>query len=579
MEAEGGVRALELIASETFDAVLLDIMMPDLSGFEVLSRIRSTHSPESLPVIMVTARTETSDIVKALESGANDYVTKPVDFAIALARVSAQVERKRAIEAVALTNAALKQSNDQLRVEVANRKRSEAETRYLAHHDALTGLANRLLFYEELERALAKAHSECAPLAILFIDLDGFKRINDGHGHSVGDALLKQIGQRMLARLDQSVCVARIGGDEFAVLQTSSQTSGAQPEAVIALCEQLLAIISEPCCIGALTLVVNASIGIALADNEKQNVASLIRGADIAMYNAKSHGTGNYRQFDRAMETAAQATLRLEADMRAALANNEFQLYYQPIVSTTTGCVTAYEALLRWKHAERGFISPVEFIPLAESTGLIIQLGEWVLRQACADASEWPSNIRVAVNLSAVQFQNAKLVEIVLSALVDAGMAACRLELEITETVLLDNSDHTLDVLTKLRGLGARIALDDFGTGFSSLSYLRSIPFDKIKIDRSFVANLPEDARSQTIVGAITGLGRSFGMSITAEGVETAAQLACIIAQGCTEVQGFFYSQAVPGGDVLNLTQAIALASHAAAAPKGSMSFAFAIAD
>ena len=503
---------------------------------------------------MCTANNQTADIVDAMELGANDYVAKPIDFAVVLARLNAQVERKRASEALAATNAALLQSNEQLRNEIANRRRSEAQTQYLAYHDALTGLGNRLLFLEELDLALRESRSSQQPLAILFIDLDGFKDVNDTQGHSVGDALLKTLARRMLDRLGNSVRIARLGGDEFAILQTSC----GQPESATSLAGQLIELISEPWSVGADNIInVGGSIGIAVCNCEDQDAEFLLKAADLAMYRAKAAGGGTYRVFDTQMDAAAQAALRIKTTLRKAFANGDFELHYQPIVSTQTGRVTACEALLRWKHEERGWISPAEFIPLAESSGIIVQLGEWALRKACADAASWPDDVKVAVNLSPVQFQNGVLSATVISALAASGLKPSQLELEITESVLLDRSDRNVATLEQLRELGVRISLDDFGTGFSSLSYLRSFPFDKIKIDRSFISSLVEDPRSQTIVTAIAGLGLSFGMTTTAEGVETPEQMGCLIARGCSEVQGFFYSKAVPDSQLVLLIKEI----------------------
>ena len=524
-------------------------MMPDLDGLEVLRKIRLDHSPESLPVIMVTAKNESADIVEALGLGANDYVVKPVDFSVALARVNAQVGRKRASEALAMANAALMQSNEQLRNEIAGRRRSEEQTQYLSHHDALTGLGNRLLFREELQCALSETRMTGKSLAILFVGLDGFKGVNDACGHSVGDALLRMLASRMLDSFGDSVRIARLGGDEFAILQISSK----QPDAAMSLGDQLLELIAAPCRIETHNLMVSASIGIAVADGEHPDIESLVRCADLAMNRAKADAPGAYRVFDPEMDATAQALLRLKTEMRNALANGKFELHYQPIVSMKTREVTACEALLRWNHQERGWISPSEFIPLAESTGLIAPLGEWVLRKACADAAAWPAAVKVAVNLSPVQFQNGKLLATVVSALAASGLAPSRLELEITESVLLEKTDRSAAILGQLRELGVRISLDDFGTGFSSLSYLRNFLFDKIKIDQSFIRNLVEDERSRTIVSAIAGLGVSFGMTTTAEGVETPEQMKCLIAKGCTEAQGFFFSRAVPGSEVLSL--------------------------
>ncbi len=552
VEADCGTRALELIADGAFDAILLDVMMPDMSGLEVLRRIRLKHSPDSLPVIMVTGNNQSADIVQALEMGANDYVAKPIDFAVALARVNAQVERKRTSASLALANATLSRTNEQLKDEIANRQRSEARTQYLAYHDSLTGLANRLIFHEELQRALHESRMTEDSLAVLLVDLDGFKGVNDMFGHSVGDALLKALASRMLDSLGNSVRIARLGGDEFGILQLFSK----QPESAVSLANEIIELISTPCRIDPHNLTISASIGIAVANGE-HDIESLLKCADLAMYRAKVDACGAYRIFDPEMDAAAQAALRLKQEMRNALAKGTFELHYQPIVSIDSRQVTACEALLRWNHEELGWISPDEFVPVAENTGLIVQLGEWVLRTACAEAVSWPASVKIAVNLSPVQFQNGKLVATVFSALAASGLDPSRLELEITESVLLDKTDRNATILNQLRELGVRISMDDFGTGFSSLSYLRSFPFDKIKIDQSFIRNLVEDDRSRTIVGAITGLGLSFDMTTTAEGVETQDQMECLVNQGCSEVQGYFYSRPVPGSEVLSLIDRI----------------------
>jgi diguanylate cyclase (GGDEF)-like protein len=571
VEADCGMTALELIAAGSFDTILLDVMMPDMSGLEVLRRIRSGYSPEALPVIMVTANNQSADVVEALELGANDYVAKPVEFAVALARVKAQVERKRTGEALAVANAALNQANEQLeqrvfdrtvrlteandrlRNEVTARERSEERNQYLAYHDTLTGLGNRLLFREELQRAMAEKRTTGDSLAILFVDLDGFKGVNDAHGHSIGDALLKMLAGRMLDTLDDTIRIARLGGDEFAILQASC----AQPEGAMSLADKIIALASAPCVIDAYNVTVGASVGISVSDGESEDADFLLKAADLAMHRAKADGGGTYRVFDPQMDAAAQAAMRLRSEMREALTRGDFELYYQPIVSTVTGQVTTCEALMRWKHAERGWISPGEFIPVAESTGLIVQLGEWALRKACAEALAWPSAVKVAVNLSSVQFQNGKLVGTVFNALAGSGLAPSRLELEITESVLLGNTDRNATTLKQLHELGVRLSMDDFGTGFSSLSYLRNFPFDKIKIDQSFIRNLVEDGRSKAIVRAITGLATSFCMTSTAEGVETKDQLDCLMGTGCSEIQGYFYARPVPGSEVVEVIRRI----------------------
>jgi diguanylate cyclase (GGDEF)-like protein len=572
VEANSGSAAIELISRESFDLVLLDVMMPGIDGIETLKRIRSQQSASALPVIMVTAKSESGNIVDALDVGANDYVTKPVDFAVALARVNAQISRKRAEQQVVVANEELRRANEdlerrieertsrlidanqRLKAEIADREELQAKSQYLAFHDTLTGLGNRLLFKEQLEEALQDVSVTPHPLAVLFLDLDGFKAVNDTLGHSVGDLLLKSIAAKLRDILSLTDRIARLGGDEFAILQISAT----QPGSSIALAERIIEIVSQPWNIDGHDVIVGASVGIAFAHPGDMNTENLLKSADLAMYSAKSDGRGTYRMFDPEMDAIVQARRILECDMRTAFVQNDFRLFYQPLVNLQTKKVTAFEALMRWQHRDRGLVSPGEFIPVAEEMGLIVQLGEWALRQACAEAMEWPDEIRVSVNLSPLQFSKGNLVSTVMSALASSGLPASRLELEITESVLLEKSERNIAILNQLRGLGVRISMDDFGTGYSSIGYLRSFPFDKIKIDQSFVRDLLVDERSLAIVRAIAGLGVSFGMTTTAEGVETEAQMQCLNLEGCIEVQGYLYSKPVPADEIGGLLKSLA---------------------
>ena len=567
VEAECGLTAIELIDKESFDLVLLDVMMPGMDGIETLKRIRSENSASALPVIMVTAKSESTNIVDALELGANDYVTKPVDFAVALARVNTQISRKRAVERVALANEELRKvnedlerrveertsrlidANQRLKVEIADREESQARSQYLAYHDSLTGLGNRLLFKEQLEEALTDDSVASHPLAVLFLDLDGFKAVNDTLGHSIGDLLLKSVAAKLRDILPRTDRIARLGGDEFAILQISA----AQPGSSIALAKKIIEVVGQPNSIDGHDVTVGASVGIAVARPGDMNTDNFLKSADLAMYSAKSDGRGTYRMFDPEMDAIVQARRLLERDMRTALAQDGFRLFYQPLVNLQTKKVTAFEALMRWQHPERGMVPPSDFIPVAEEMGLIVQLGEWALRQACAEATEWPDGICVSVNLSPLQFAKGNLVSSVMSALASAGLPASRLELEITESVLLEKSERNITILNQLRGLGVRISMDDFGTGYSSIGYLRSFPFDKIKIDQSFVRDLLVDEGSLAIVRAIAGLGVSFGMITTAEGVETEEQMRCLNLEGCIEVQGYLYSRPVPANEIVGV--------------------------
>ena len=422
---------------------------------------------------------------------------------------------------------------------------AQAKISHMARHDALTNLPNRVLFHEQLERGLRRAGSN-DQLAVLCLDLDHFKDINDSLGHPIGDALLKEVGRRLKATVGEHDTVARLGGDEFAVVQIGRS----EEAAARALAGRLVEVISAPYEIDDHQIVIGVSIGISLSPQDGTNPDELLKNADLALYRAKADGRGTYRFFETGMDARAQARRLLEMDLRAALQRNEFQAYYQPIRDVASDRVVAFEALLRWNHPQRGLISPINFIPLAEETGLIVQLGEFVLRSACVDAATWPDDVDVAVNLSPVQFKSPNLIAIVNEALEASGLAARRLELEITESVLLQNSEATLTTLHELRGMGVRISLDDFGTGYSSLSYLRSFPFDKIKIDRSFVSELATRQDSMAIIRAVTGLGRSLGIVTTAEGVENDAQLDLLRREGCTQAQGYLFSMPRPASDV-----------------------------
>jgi len=428
-------------------------------------------------------------------------------------------------------------------------QRAQAQITHMARHDALTNLPNRTLFREQLEQALRLA-KRGDKFAVLCLDLDHFKDINDSLGHPVGDALLMEVGRRLSSCVSEGDTVARLGGDEFVIVQFcgSDESSPA-----VSLASRIVEAISEPYHIGGHQLVIGVSVGISLAPDDGKNPDELLKKADLALYRAKADGRGTYRFFETGMDARAQARRLLELDMRAALPRGEFEMHYQPIRDVAADRIVACEALVRWRHPLRGLIPPGNFIPLAEETGLIVQIGEWVLRTACRDAAAWPDDIGVAVNLSPVQFKNPNLMAHVLDSLAQSGLPAHRLELEITESVLLQNSEATLATLHALRGGGVRISLDDFGTGYSSLSYLRSFPFDKIKIDRSFVEDVTSRNDSLAIVRAVTGLGRSLGIATTAEGVETPAQLELLRREGCTQAQGYLFSKPRPASEVKKL--------------------------
>jgi diguanylate cyclase (GGDEF)-like protein len=402
-------------------------------------------------------------------------------------------------------------------------------------------LPNRTLLNERLQQALAHAEGGSI-VAVHLLDLDLFKGVNDTLGHAVGDELLKAVAVRLLALANEKDTVARVGGDEFAVVQVAI----ARPADAAALAEQIIEAINKPFDIGGHHVVVRSSVGIAFGPTDAKTPEQLLRHADLALYRAKADGRGTFRFFEAGMDVQMQARRVLEHDLRKALEAGEFELYYQPVLNLASNQITGVEALIRWRHPERGMISPNEFIPLAEQVGLIVPLGEWVLRQACATAAKWPTDLRVAVNLSPAQFRSPALLQLVISALASSGLAPERLELEITESILLHDSKATLAILFKLREMGVRIAMDDFGTGYSSLAYLQTFPFDKIKIDRSFVKGIPEASGSLNIVRAVTAMAKGLGMHTTAEGVETQEQFETVKREGCTEVQGFLLSRPLP---------------------------------
>jgi diguanylate cyclase (GGDEF)-like protein len=425
--------------------------------------------------------------------------------------------------------------------DITERRQAEIKIAHMARHDALTDLPNRVLLRERLNEALAQVERG-QKLAVLYLDLDLFKNVNDSLGHPTGDELLRQVGERLRRCVQEADTISRVGGDEFFIIQTGiGDATDAER-----LARRITDAVRAPYDLHGHLVVIDASIGIALAPMDGVDANELLKNADMAMYGAKTDGRGVYRFFEPHMDARMKERRALEVALRRAFDNDEFELYYQPVLNLDTGEVRCCEALLRWHHPERGMVSPVEFIPVAEEIGLIVALGERVIRWACQDAAQWPDDVGVAVNLSPTQLASNGLLPTVLSALASSRLSPHRLELEITEAVLMQNSEATLRTLHQLRELGIRISMDDFGTGYSSLSYLRSFPFDKLKIDRCFIKGLGDSSESDAIVHAVAGLADSLGMTTTAEGVETREQLDLVRSLGCTDVQGFYYSPPVP---------------------------------
>ena len=429
--------------------------------------------------------------------------------------------------------------------DITERRLAEEQIRHLAHYDALTNLPNRALFHEKLKQELDRITAG-AQLALLYIDIDEFKSVNDTLGHLIGDELLKSVAASLSQCAAASDFVARLGGDEFAIVQTAVKT----PADVTKLATRVFDAIREPYeCLGH-QVTTDASIGIALAPQHGGDLDQILKNADLAMYAAKSAGRRTYPFFEPTMDAQVKARRKLEMDLRQAITDRALEVYYQPCISLEDNKITGCEALLRWHHPERGTIPPAEFIPIAEDTGLINQLGEWVLTTACAEAATWPEDIKLAVNVSPVQFKGGTLALKIVAALAASGLVANRLELEITEAVLIRDDEAALAILHQLRAIGVRIALDDFGTGYSSLSYLQRFPFDKIKIDRCFVNDLGEPDGSSSIVQAIVNIAAARRMTTTAEGVETRQQQELLRALGCAEMQGYLFSPARPAAEL-----------------------------
>jgi diguanylate cyclase (GGDEF)-like protein/PAS domain S-box-containing protein len=437
-------------------------------------------------------------------------------------------------------------------MDITERKRAEARIAFLAQHDGLTGLPNRNLLRQQMDDILAHTRRSGEKVAVLVLGLDNFKAVNDSLGHSVGDKLLRAVAKRLRSTLREGDTLARLNSDEFAMIQSRLT----RPEDGVLMARRLLEAIGEPFLLDGDSVVIGATIGIAMAPGDGDDSEMLLKNADMALSRAKTDCRGTFSFFEAAMDARAQTRRKIEMELRDAIQDDRLQPYYQPLIDLSAGRITGFEALVRWPHPERGMVSPGEFIPVAEETGLINAVGGLMLRRACKDAATWPDEVRVAVNLSPLQFRTGNLLSIVMDALKQSSLPAKRLELEITETLLLEKSSQVLATLHALRALGVRISMDDFGTGYSSLSYLRSFPFDKIKIDQSFVRDLGANREAQAIIRSIVSLGKGLGVIITAEGVETEAELSCLRAEGCHEGQGFLFSRARPNDEIVQLLRA-----------------------
>jgi diguanylate cyclase (GGDEF)-like protein/PAS domain S-box-containing protein len=650
---------MQHLKEQRVDIVLLDIEMPEISGLEALRRLRETYSPIELPIIMVTARNQSDDVVKALDLGANDYVTKPIDFAVAVARIGTQLSHKRAQEALKESEEryalAARGANDGLwdwnvpanvvyfsprwksmlgyqeneiqdkpeewfnRIHDADRERVKEEIaahqkgaapqfesehrvlhkdgtfrwmlcRGLAVHnglgktlrmagwqtditegkvsDPLTGLPNRLLFTDRLARLFKHAKRRKDHLfAVLFLDLDGFKMINDSLGHLVGDQLLVGVASRLekclratdtVARLGEGFIVARLGGDEFTVLLDDLKDPSDAKQAA----ERLMNAVTAPFMLGGREVFTSVSIGIALSNPSYEQPEDILRDADTAMYRAKSMGKARYEIFDADMRASVMARLQLEMDLRRALERGEFQNVYQPIVSLAVGKIVGFEALLRWQHPTRGYLGPEEFISVAEETGLIRELGWWNLREACRQMSEWRasyaaySHLTMSVNLSPKQFLQPNLVEDVGSLLRELNLPPQTLRLELTESTVMGDPSAAVEMLQRIKSLGISLAIDDFGTGYSSLSYLHRFPLDTLKIDRSFISGIFDGHDGTEIARTILPMASNLHLDVVAEGVETMEQLALLKKLHCKYGQGYYFSKPLSAEEAVSLLAA-----------------------
>lgn len=654
--AEGGAEALRMIEEHAFDAILLDAMMPVQTGYEVLEVIRRTHSSLELPVLMVTAKSQSEDIVNAFQVGANDYITKPINFPVALARISCHVASKKLSsqlrDSETRYSLSAQGANDGLwdwdlltdRIHYSDRWKSmlglepteisdtpdewfsrvhpddlphvrealaahrarqtaQFESEHRMRHqdqsyrwvltrgmaicdatgretrmagsmtditrgkaaDPLTGLPNRVLFMDHLDAAIKAARTQAGGLyAVLFLDLDRFKVINDSLGHMAGDELLETVARRLeacmrasdvISRMSDRCTISRFGGDEFVILLKGIT----DPVNACHVADRVQAVLAEPLMLRGHTVRISASIGIAVGGHGEETADDLLRDADTAMYQAKSNGKSQWCLFDQALRVQAVERLTLESDIKQGLVRGEFQVHYQPIVELHSGHIKGFEALLRWCHPTRGFISPTEFVPLAEEIGFIGELGTWVLEQACTQVRTWQQaypeheSLFISVNVSTRQFSDHGLIDCVKNALRLTGLEGRCLKLEITESAIMTSPQVAAQTLEQLRALGVQISLDDFGTGYSSLSYLQSFKIDTLKIDRSFISRMGASAESNEIVRTIVNLAHNLGMVVTAEGIEEHAQRSHLLAIECESGQGYLYSRPMPGVSIEKL--------------------------
>lgn len=549
-----GKRAIEVLERDPPDLVLLDWVMPQCNGIQVCRRLQQFNDSGRTYAILLSARTTPEDIAMGLEAGADDYVTKPIDFLELRARVQVGLRMIRLRQQLTDRSRALEARLAEINQLQAQADEARQRERFLAFHDSLTGLSNRQLFFDHVQQAIAQSHRSNHVTAVFFIDLNGFKAINDCLGHAVGDQVLRLVAQRIQSCMREADTVARLGGDEFAIV--SSDLS--RPIDAVAIAEKVLQTLNETVAVDEHCCEIGASIGISLYPDGARDVQTLVKQADLAMYRAKRLGKNRFVLYDAAVDASIQKRLSMENELRKAVERRELVLHYQPQVNMETLTMTGVEALLRWQKPSRGLMPPKDFIPMAEETGLIIPIGEWALRTACQhSASEHQPKsvpVRTAVNLSARQFRGIHLVETVADTLEQTGLDPSSLELEITESTAMQNLEQSIGTMRRLKDMGVRLAVDDFGTGYCSLSYLKRFPVDTIKIDRSFVHGIPDDPDDVAITRAIVSLARNLRIGVLAEGVETLDQCEFLKSLGCEMAQGFLFSPAVSADQLKNFT-------------------------
>lgn len=542
-----GQEALDILLENPPDVAILDWVMPHLSGLEICRKFRARAGSQFPYLILLSGRSRTEDIVAGLDAGADDYVTKPVDFLELRARLQVGFRMVKLQKELGRRATELEKSLEEVHQLQAVAEEARKREHFLAFHDSLTGLPNRQLFFDRLSQAIAQSRRSGELLAVMLLDLDGFKAINDGVGHAGGDQVLQIAGKRLQSCLRESDTVARLGGDEFAILARGLT----HVEDVVQIAEKVLRTFAEPLVVEHQQCQIGTSIGISLFPSDGGEVELLVKHADLAMYRAKRLGKNRFMLYDLAMDARLHGQVALESDLRTALGRSAFVMHYQPQVNMATGDYTGVEALLRWQHGPNGLIPPEKFIPLAEETGLIIPIGAWALRTACRQHAAFQCkqgpgpHLRMAVNLSARQFRGIHLVETVAEILQETRFDPQCLELEITESVAMQNLDHSIATMVRLKDMGVRLAVDDFGTGYSSLSYLKRFPIDLLKIDRSFVKGIPKDQDDAAITEAIISLAHSLKLGVIAEGVETKEQWEFLRNLDCDEAQGFLLSPPV----------------------------------